>query len=124
MDGLKPSTPWNQFFRRPCLARLAAYRHLNSYGFQLGQVIQIVAGHGLHQHTVGSGAALWMDAHGDLNRPETSPSGNVAGANPAAYTTSYSYDAQGRIIASTDRVSGLCIVISQVTPSDLGASRI
>ena len=27
----------------------------------------------------GPGAALWIDAHGDLNRPQTSPSGNVHG---------------------------------------------
>ncbi|HEY3921583.1 MAG TPA: arginase [Gaiellaceae bacterium] len=27
----------------------------------------------------GPGAALWIDAHGDLNRPETSPTGNVHG---------------------------------------------
>ena len=27
----------------------------------------------------GAGAALWIDAHGDLNRPSTSPSGNVHG---------------------------------------------
>ena len=27
----------------------------------------------------GAGAALWLDAHGDLNTPETSPSGNVHG---------------------------------------------
>ena len=27
----------------------------------------------------GSGGVLWIDAHGDLNRPETSPTGNVHG---------------------------------------------
>jgi arginase len=27
----------------------------------------------------GAGAVLWLDAHGDLNTPETSPSGNVHG---------------------------------------------
>jgi arginase len=27
----------------------------------------------------GPGAALWIDAHGDLNRPQTSPTGNVHG---------------------------------------------
>jgi len=32
----------------------------------------------------GSGAALWIDAHGDLNRPSTSPSGNVHGMPLAA----------------------------------------
>lgn len=34
--------------------------------------------------TVGPGAALWIDAHGDLNRPETSPTGNVHGMPLAA----------------------------------------
>ena len=32
----------------------------------------------------GPGATLWIDAHGDLNRPSTSPSGNVHGMPLAA----------------------------------------
>ncbi len=32
----------------------------------------------------GPGAALWLDAHGDLNTPETTPSGNVHGMPLAA----------------------------------------
>jgi arginase len=32
----------------------------------------------------GSGGVLWLDAHGDLNSPETSPSGNVHGMVLAA----------------------------------------
>jgi arginase len=32
----------------------------------------------------GPGGLLWIDAHGDLNRPETSPSGNVHGMVLAA----------------------------------------
>src|SRR6478736_1015494 len=32
----------------------------------------------------GAGGALWIDAHGDLNTPETSPSGNVHGMPLAA----------------------------------------
>ncbi|HEY6961135.1 MAG TPA: arginase [Gaiellaceae bacterium] len=32
----------------------------------------------------GPGAALWLDAHGDLNRPSTSPTGNVHGMPLAA----------------------------------------
>jgi arginase len=32
----------------------------------------------------GPGAALWIDAHGDLNRPATSPTGNVHGMPLAA----------------------------------------
>src|SRR5262249_26954879 len=32
----------------------------------------------------GPGGVLWIDAHGDLNRPETTPSGNVHGMPLAA----------------------------------------
>jgi len=32
----------------------------------------------------GAGATLWIDAHGDLNRPSTSPTGNVHGMPLAA----------------------------------------
>src|SRR5262249_12879244 len=32
----------------------------------------------------GPGGVLWLDAHGDLNRPETSPTGNVPGMPLAA----------------------------------------
>src|SRR3954464_1287494 len=32
----------------------------------------------------GPGAVLWFDAHGDLNTPETTPSGNVHGIHLAA----------------------------------------
>jgi arginase len=38
---------------------------------------------GLHR-TYGPGGAIWIDAHGDLNSPETSPSGNVHGMVLAA----------------------------------------
>jgi arginase len=38
---------------------------------------------GLHR-VHGPGGVLWMDAHGDLNSPETSPSGNVHGMVLAA----------------------------------------
>ncbi|HEY7398813.1 MAG TPA: arginase, partial [Gaiellaceae bacterium] len=34
--------------------------------------------------TRGAGGVLWIDAHGDLNRPETSPTGNVHGMPLAA----------------------------------------
>ena len=39
----------------------------------LGTIGGLAAAHG------GPGAALWIDAHGDLNTPDTSPSGNVHG---------------------------------------------
>ena len=38
---------------------------------------------GLHS-VHGRGGVIWIDAHGDLNRPETSPSGNVHGMPLAA----------------------------------------
>lgn len=38
---------------------------------------------GLHS-VYGPGAVLWLDAHGDVNRPATSPSGNVHGMPLAA----------------------------------------
>ena len=38
---------------------------------------------GMHA-AYGPGGVLWIDAHGDLNRPETSPSGNVHGMPLAA----------------------------------------
>ncbi len=38
---------------------------------------------GLARHA-GAGGVLWLDAHGDLNRPETSPTGNVHGMVLAA----------------------------------------
>jgi arginase len=39
---------------------------------------------GLARAHGGAGGVLWIDAHGDLNRPETSPSGNVHGMPLAA----------------------------------------
>jgi arginase len=43
----------------------------------LGSLWGLAAAHG-------AGGVLWIDAHGDLNRPETSPSGNVHGMVLAA----------------------------------------
>ena len=47
------------------------------HSIALGTVGGMAAGRGV-------GAALWFDAHGDLNTPETSPSGNVHGMPLAA----------------------------------------
>jgi arginase len=41
---------------------------------------------GLARHADRPGGVLWIDAHGDLNRPGTSPSGNVHGMVLAAAT--------------------------------------
>jgi arginase len=47
------------------------------HSIALGSLGGLVASHG-------AGGALWFDAHGDLNTPETSPSGNVHGMSLAA----------------------------------------
>ena len=44
----------------------------------LGTLVGLARAHG------GPGGVLWIDAHGDLNTPETSPSGNVHGMVLAA----------------------------------------
>jgi len=43
----------------------------------------------------GSGGVLWVDAHGDLNRPHTSPSGNVHGMPLAAALGRCGFELEG-----------------------------
>lgn len=43
----------------------------------------------------GRGGVLWLDAHGDLNRPETSPSGNVHGMPLAAALGACGFELDG-----------------------------
>ncbi|CAN5641185.1 arginase [soil metagenome] len=43
----------------------------------------------------GAGGLLWVDAHGDLNRPETSPSGNVHGMPLAAALGACGFEVAG-----------------------------
>jgi arginase len=43
----------------------------------------------------GTGGLLWVDAHGDLNRPETSPSGNVHGMPLAAALGACGFEIEG-----------------------------
>jgi arginase len=49
---------------------------------------------GLHS-VAGPGGVLWVDAHGDLNRPETSPSGNVHGMPLAAALGACGFEVPG-----------------------------
>lgn len=49
---------------------------------------------GLHA-AYGPGGVLWIDAHGDLNRPETSPSGNVHGMPLAAALGACGFELEG-----------------------------
>lgn len=43
----------------------------------------------------GPGGVLWVDAHGDLNRPETSPTGNVHGMPLAAAIGACDFSVEG-----------------------------
>lgn len=65
-----------------CVAKIVAD---GSFPLVLGGDHSIAMGTlaGLH-NSYGPGGVLWVDAHGDLNRPETSPSGNVHGMPLAA----------------------------------------
>ena len=49
---------------------------------------------GLHRAR-GPGGLLWIDAHGDLNRPQTSPSGNVHGMPLAAALGACGFELDG-----------------------------
>ena len=49
---------------------------------------------GLHQ-AFGTGGLIWVDAHGDMNRPETSPSGNVHGMPLAAALGACDFEVPG-----------------------------
>ena len=52
----------------------------------------------------GAGGVLWIDAHGDLNRPETSPTGNVHGM-PLAAALGVAGDAFARAAYPTPSVT-------------------
>jgi arginase len=55
----------------------------------------------------GPGGVLWVDAHGDLNRPETSPSGNVHGMPLAAALglAGPAFEGDGYPLPAVDRVA-------------------
>jgi arginase len=57
----------------------------------------------------GPGSALWIDAHGDLNRPVTSPSGNVHGM-PLAAALGVAGDAFGSEVYPTPSISKAALV--------------
>lgn len=50
---------------------------------------------GAHAAAGGTGGVLWVDAHGDLNRPSTSPSGNVHGMPLAAAIGETGFELEG-----------------------------
>src|SRR5665809_107603 len=56
---------------------------------------------GLHS-VHGPGGLLWIDAHGDLNTPDTSPSGNVHGMPLAAALGACDFMVDGFVPASLD----------------------
>jgi len=51
------------------------------HSIAIGSVSGLSAYHHKHDHRVG---VIWFDAHGDMNTPETSPSGNIHGMPFAA----------------------------------------
>ncbi len=51
------------------------------HSIAIGSVSGLAAYHHKHEHRVG---VIWFDAHGDMNTPETSPSGNIHGMPFAA----------------------------------------
>jgi arginase len=62
---------------------------------------------GLARHA-GPGGVLWIDAHGDLNRPGTSPSGNV----------------HGMVLAAAMGLAGSAFEADQVTVPSVDPSRV
>jgi arginase len=65
---------------RQIAARVAEISRSGGVPLVLGGDHSIAMGTLSGLHSVhGAGGVLWVDAHGDVNRPETSPSGNVHG---------------------------------------------
>ncbi len=58
------------------------------HSIAMGTLAGLAAAHG-------PGGVLWVDAHGDLNRPETSPSGNVHGMPLAAAVGACGFNVPG-----------------------------
>ncbi len=82
----------NAHYLRPILAACGLLAGLVSDAAQRGHVPVTLGGdHSIAMGTLGGmaaahgpGGVLWIDAHGDLNRPQTSPTGNVHGMPLAA----------------------------------------
>ena len=82
----------NAHYLGPILAACALLADLVAAATLQGRVPLTLGGdHSIAMGTLGgmaaahgAGAVLWIDAHGDLNRPETSPTGNVHGMPLAA----------------------------------------
>jgi arginase len=82
----------NAHYLRPILAACELVAGLVADAARGGRVPVTLGGdHSIAMGTLGGmaavrgpGGVLWIDAHGDLNRPETSPTGNVHGMPLAA----------------------------------------
>jgi arginase len=82
----------NAHYLRPILAACGLVADLVSGAASLGRLPLTLGGdHSIAMGTLGgmartrgTGSVLWIDAHGDLNRPQTSPTGNVHGMPLAA----------------------------------------
>jgi arginase len=66
------------------------------------------------------GGLLWIDAHGDLNRPETSPSGNVHGMPLAAVLglAGASFERTGLMLPAVDPSRVALIGVRELDPDE------
>jgi arginase len=66
----------------------------------------------------GRGGVLWLDAHGDLNTPETSPSGNVHGMPLAAALGLCGFGADGLNLPALDAERVALVGVRSLDPGE------
>jgi arginase len=66
----------------------------------------------------GRGGVLWLDAHGDLNTPETSPSGNVHGMPLAAALGLCGFGADGLNVPALDPERVALVGVRSLDPGE------
>jgi len=66
----------------------------------------------------GPGGVLWLDAHGDLNTPETTPSGNVHGMPLAVALGRSHFSADGLRIPSVDPARVALVGVRSLDPGE------
>jgi arginase len=71
----------------------------------------------------GRGGVLWLDAHGDLNTPETSPSGNVHGMPLAAALGLCGFGADGLNLPALDPERVALVGVRSLDPGEREAVR-
>jgi arginase len=66
----------------------------------------------------GPGGVLWLDAHGDLNTPETTPTGNVHGMPLAAALGLCGFDADGLNLPAVDPERVALVGVRSLDPGE------